>query len=78
VIAKGIMAIAEVSPRPHHAVCAFFKCSEHMSGSDPARTHHPDYPHVGRIFHPTHTCGIRSRIRTPVTCKNDDFGVKII
>jgi hypothetical protein len=77
-IAKGVMAIAEMSPRPHHAICAFFECSKHMGGADPTGTHHPDQPHISRILHPTYSGCIRSRIRAPITGEDDDSGIKII
>jgi hypothetical protein len=78
VIAKGVMAIAEMSPRPHHAVCAFFECPEYVCRADPAGTHYPDQPHVGGILHPPHSGSIRTRIRTPVAGENDDSRVKTI
>jgi hypothetical protein len=77
-IAKGVMAIAEMSPRPHHAVGAFFKCTEYVCRADPSGTHHPYQSHIGRILYPTHPGRIRTRIRTPVTGEDDDSGVKII
>jgi len=78
VIAKGVMAIAEVSPRPHHAVCAFFECSEYVCRADSAGTHHPDQPHIGWILHPSHTGSIRTCVRTPITGENDYSGIKIV
>jgi hypothetical protein len=77
-IAKGIMAITEMSPRPHHAVCTFFKCPEDMCRADPTGTHHPDQPDIGWILHPSYSGSIRTRIRTPITGENDDSGVKIV
>jgi hypothetical protein len=77
-IAKSVMAIAEMSPRPHHAVCAFFKCPEYMRRADPAGTHHPDKPHVSRILHPAHPGSIRSGIRAPVAGEDDDSWVEIV
>jgi hypothetical protein len=78
VIAKGVMAIAEMSPRPHHAVGAFFECPEDVRRADPAGTHHPDQPHVSRILHPAYSGGIRSGVRTPVAGEDDDAGIEII
>jgi len=78
VIAKGVMAIAYVSPGPHHAVRAFFKCPEHVCRADPAGTHHPDQPHIGRVLHPANTGSIRARVRAPVTGEDDYSGVEIV
>jgi hypothetical protein len=77
VIAKGVMAIADVSPGPHHAVRAFFERPENVPRADPAGTHHPDQPDVGRILHPTHTGCVRSCVRAPITGEDDDTGIEI-
>jgi hypothetical protein len=78
VIAKGVMAIAEMSPRPHHAVGTFFKCPEDVSRADPTGTHHPDQPHVSWVLHSAYSGCIRSGIGAPVAGEDDNAGIKII
>jgi hypothetical protein len=60
VIAKGVMAIADVSPGPHHAVGAFFERPQHVRRADSPGAHHPDQSHVGRILHSAHPGRIRA------------------
>jgi len=72
------MAIAEVSPGPHHAIRAFFECPDYVCRTDSAGAHHPDDPYIGRILHPAHPGSIRSSIRAPVAGENDDSRIKIV
>jgi hypothetical protein len=78
VIAKGVMAISDVSPGPHDAVRAFFERPENVPRADPAGAHHSDEPHVGRILHPAHSGGICTGIRTPVAGEDDDSGIETV
>jgi len=78
VIAKGVMAIAEVSPGPHHAIGAFFKGTKNVRRTDPPGTHHPDEPYIGRILHPAHPGSIRPSIRAPVTGEHHNSRIEII
>jgi hypothetical protein len=71
-----VMTVADVSPSHQHAVGAGFKGLQNKVGIDPARTHHPDNPHIGRILKPAHPRKISSGIGAPVARKRNNFRFK--
>jgi hypothetical protein len=72
-----VMTIAEMSAGYQSAVTSIFQCLNDKNRIDPARTHDPDGPHIGRMLKPGNSGQIRARIRTPVTQECNDFGFKI-
>jgi hypothetical protein len=78
VIAKGVMAIADVSSGPHDAVRALLERPENVPRAYSAGTHHPDQPNVGRILHPTHTGRIRSGVRAPVAGEDNNSRIEVV
>ena len=72
------MAVTDVSPGHEYAVCTLLKCLEDKIGVDPARTHDPNNPHVGRILKTAHPCQISGRIGAPVARKCYDLGIKYV
>ena len=73
-----VMTVADVSPCHQYAVGALLKCLEDKIGVDPARTHDPDDPHIGRVLKTADARKVSSRICTPVTGKGDDFWAKLL
>jgi hypothetical protein len=78
VIAKGVVAIADVSPGPHDAVGTFLEGPQHVRRAYSTGAHHPQQPHVGRILHPAYPRGVGACIRAPVAGEDYDPGVKTI
>ena len=72
------MAVADVSPGNQYPVGAQLKCLEDEIWIDPAGTHYPDNPHIGRVLKTAHACQIRSRIGAPVAGKGNDPRTKLL
>jgi hypothetical protein len=70
------MTVANVSPRHQHAVSAGIKGLEDKVGIDPAGTHHPDNPHIGRILKAAYPCQVSSGIGAPVAGKRNNLRFK--
>jgi hypothetical protein len=73
-----VMTVTHVSPGHQNAVRTSLKRLENKIRIDPARTHHPNNSHVGRILKTAHPCQISGRIGAPVTRKCYDFGIKYV
>jgi hypothetical protein len=71
------MAVADVSAAYQNPVGPLLKGLEDEVRRDPARTHYPNHPDIGRILHPTDTGEIGASIGTPVTTESNDFGFKL-
>jgi hypothetical protein len=72
------MAFAVLSAAGKDTVCALDKAAQDKGRINPAGTHHPDCPQVGRILEPGYPGSIGSCITTPVTEKTQNSGIKII
>jgi hypothetical protein len=62
-----VIAVADVSPRYHHAVHAGAEGIEYEAMIHPSGTHEPDQPHIGWVLHTRHTRQVGTRIGAPVT-----------
>ena len=72
------MTFTELSAAGEDAIRAFNETAQDKGRINPARTHYPDGPQVGRILKPGNPGGIRCRITAPVTEKTQNSGIKII
>jgi len=70
------MALAEVSTGDKDAIRTFFKGLKDVRWHEHTGAHEPDQSYAGRILHSSHAGEIRTRIRTPVTGKSYDLGIK--
>ncbi len=72
VITGPVMALTEVSPTHKDAIRSIDKTIHEEDWVNTAGAHNPDYPHVGRILKPCHSCSIGRCIAAPVAEETED------
>jgi hypothetical protein len=71
------MAVTNVSATHQDAVRPQLKSSENEVGRNPAGTHHPDQPDVGRVLKAADAGQIGTGISAPVAAKSNDLRLEL-